>query len=67
MIYQFISVLAEDAIKAALKDYKTKREKEAVSNWDKSSYDVFSYITFRCLTAQKSGIPLLGSSFGYIF
>merc|ERR1712228_545090 len=26
------SMLAEDAIKAALKDYKTKRDKEAVSN-----------------------------------
>ena len=27
-----ISVLAEDAIRAALKDYKTKRDKEAVTN-----------------------------------
>ena len=27
-----ILVLAEDAIRAALKDYKTKRDKEAVTN-----------------------------------
>ena len=27
-----ISVLAEDAIRAALKDYKTKKDKEAVTN-----------------------------------
>ena len=30
-------MLAEDAIKAALKDYKTKRDKAAATNWERQN------------------------------